>query len=190
MANVDRPNGARLIGTISGSPLGGNIRARDVDASNATAIFVGDFVILEDDGYVAPYTGTGGGNLLGVCVGVKVNRSVAATEHPGYLPATTAGTIYVAEGPDYLFEIQEDDAGTALTVAAIGSNADVLATAGSTTTGISAHEIDRSTITDGSPATAQLRLVDLVDREDNAFGDSARWIVRINEHVHRETTGL
>lgn len=190
MANVDRPSGARVVGTLDGSPVSGTIRTRAVDSSNSTAIFPGDFVILEDDGNVAPYTGTGGGNLLGVCVGVKVNRSVAATEHPGYLPASTAGSILVAEGPNLLFEIQEDDDGTALTTAAIGSNADVLATAGSTTTGRSAHELDRSKITDGSPGTAQLRIIALADREDNAAGDYAKWIVRINEHVHRETTGL
>lgn len=189
MANVDRPRGLTVIGTIDGSPVSGAVRERPVDASNATAIFPGDAVILEDDGNVAPYT-SGGGNLLGVCVGVVVDRAQAKTEHPGYLPASTAGSILVAEGPDLLFEIQEDDGGTALTSAAIGSNADILATAGSTTTGRSAHELDRSTITDGSAATAQLRLIQLVEAEDNAHGDWAKWIVRINEHVHNETTGL
>lgn len=190
MANVDRPNGAHVIGTIDGSPVNMHTRKRPVDSSNATAIFQGDFIILEDDGNVAPYTGSGGGNLLGVCVGVVVSRTVSQTEHPGYLPATTAGNILVAEGPDLLFEIQEDNDGTALTSAAIGSNADVLATAGSTTTGQSAHELDRSTSTDGSPGTAQLRLIQLVEAEDNAHGDWAKWIVRINEHVHNEATGL
>ena len=189
MANVDRPSGLRPIGSLDGSPYNGPVRHRPVDSSNGTAIFVGDAVILEDDGNVAP--ASAGGNILGVCVGVVVDRAVAATEHPGYLPASTAGTILVVEGPDVLFEIQEDDVdGTALTRAAIGSNADILATAGSTTTGVSAHELDRSTITDDSPATATLRIIELVDRDDNEVGDYAKWIVRINEHMHRETTGL
>lgn len=190
MANVDRPNGLVPIGTIDGSPWNANVREHDVDSSNGTAIFPGDAVILEDDGNVAPYTGSSGGNLLGVCVGVKVDRSVAETEHPGYLPASTAGTILVSTGSDVLYEIQEDNDSTALTSAAKGSNADVLATAGSTTTGRSAHELDRSTITDGSPGSAQLELIDYVDRVDNEAGDFAKWIVRINEHLHRETTGL
>lgn len=189
MANVDRPNGLRPIGTINGSPYNAAVRERDVDASNGTAIFVGDAIILEDDGNVAPYTGSSGGDLLGVCVGVVVDRSVTETEHPGYLPASTAGSILVAEGTSVLYEIQEDDDGTALTSAAIDSNADVLATAGSTTTGQSAHELDRSTITDASPGSAQLRLVDYVDRVDNEAGDWAKWIVRLNENTHTETTG-
>ena len=192
MANVDRPCGLRPIGTINGSPWNANVRARPVDASNSTAIFVGDAIILEDDGNVAPYTGTGGGNLLGVCVGVVVSRAVAATEHPGYLPATTAGTILVVEGPDTLFEIQ-DDGEAVPTTAIIGTNGDVQATAGSTTTGMSAHELDMGTVTtlDASAATAQLRVVDYMHREDNdPAAVNAKWIVRINEHTHRETTGL
>ena len=189
MANTSR-KGATVVGTISGSPLNSNLRPRNVDSSNGTAIFPGDFVILEDDGNIAPYTGSSGGNLLGVAVAVVVNRSVAATEHPGYLPASTAGVVLVAEGSDYLFEVQEDDGGTALTTAAIGSNADVLAGSGSTTLGTSAHELDRSSITDASPGSAQLRIVDFVARTDNAAGDYAKWVVRLNENVYTETTGL
>jgi hypothetical protein len=155
-----------------------------VDASNATAIFLNDFMIAEADGYVAPYTGTGGGNLLGVCAGVQGGYSDLSTR---YLAASTAGTVDVVDDPDVIFICQEDDAGTALTVAARGANCDVLATAGSTTTGVSAHEIDRSSVTS---ATAQLRLMSLVNRDDNAYGDSADWEVVINEHAYKATAGI
>jgi len=155
-----------------------------VDASNGTAIFIGDFVIREADGNVAPYTGTGGGNLLGVCAGVKGDYGDLTRR---YLPASTAGTIYVIDDPDAVFMIQEDDAGTALTVAAGGANCDVLATAGSTTAGISRHEIDRSSVTANA---AQLRLIRLVPSPDNAYGDSALWEVVINEHAYKSTSGI
>lgn len=180
MANIDHPNGAIPIGTVNGSPWNGKGRVYPVDASNATAIFKGDFVILEDDGHCAP--APAGGNVLGVCVGVVYDRSVAATEHPGYLPATTAGSIIVVDSPDMLFEIQEDgNMGTAV----IGSNGDIVAGAGSTTTGVSAHELDSSDVTtnDGSAASAQLRVVGYVDRADNdPTLSNGRWIVMINEH--------
>lgn len=190
MSNVDRPNGLRVHGTIDGSPLNANLRTRPVDSSNATAIFQGDAIILEDDGNVAPYTGTGGGNLLGVCMGAVWDRTVAQTEHPGYLPATTAGNILVAEGPDILFQIQ-DDGGATPTTAIIGSNADIAATAGSTSTGQSAHELKMTTLTDSGAGTAQLRIIDYVhDTSNDPTAVNAKWIVRINEHVHRETTGL
>lgn len=184
MANIDRPNGAKSTGrTLTGGSCQPAVEY-DVDASNSTAIFIGDFMIREADGNVAPYTGTGGGNLLGACAGIKddydnLNRR--------YLPASTAGTVYVIDDPDTVFAIQEDDAGTALTAAAGGANCDVLATAGDTTSGISRHEIDRSTV--GSSA-AQLRLIRLVPRADNDYGDSAEWEVVINEHVYKSTTGV
>lgn len=187
MANVNRP-GFVLIGTISGSPINGNLRKRQM--TGATAIFPGDAVKLDDaTGLVVP--AAAGDTLLGVCVSVVVDRSVAATEHPGYASASSGAYILVAEGPDYLYEVQEDNGGTALTVAtAVGSNADILAGAGNTTLGTSGHQLDRSTITDGAPGSAQLRIVDIVNKEDNALGDYCKWVVRINEHSHRETTGL
>ena len=183
MANSDRPSGARPARHQDGATA---IPANkySVDASNGTAIFLGDFVIAEADGNVAPYTGTGGGSLLGVCIGVYDDYGDLSRR---YLPASTAGSIMVADSPDQIFEVQEDDAGTALTKAAEGANCDVLATAGSATTGISAHEIDRSTVTS---ATAQLRLQRLVPRDDNDYGDSAKWEVIINEHFRKATAGI
>ena len=184
MANVDRPNGARSAGrTLTGGSPQPAVEY-SVDSSNSTAIFIGDFVVREADGNVAPYTGTGGGNLLGVCVGIKgdygdLNRR--------YLPASTAGTIYVIDDPDHVFIVQEDDGGTALTAADAGANCDVLAGTGDTTSGMSRHEIDRSTVTTSS---AQLRLIRLVPAEDNAHGDFAKWEVVINEHAYKSTSGV
>ena len=183
MANADRPNGARAVRHQDGNTaIPAN--AYTVDSSNSTAIFLGDFIIREADGNVAPYAVTTGGSLLGVCVAVNDGYDDLTAR---YLAASTAGTIMVADSPDQIFAIQEDDAGTALTSTARGANCDVLATAGSTSTSQSAHEIDRSQVTS---ATAQLRLLRLVPREDNAYGDSAEWEVMINEHVYKATAGI
>lgn len=190
MANTDRPRGATPIRYLGGAPYNGACNPYNVDSLNATAIFVGDFIIREADGNVAPYTGSGGGNLLGVCVAVGTDsRTYASPSNLDrrYLPASTAGTVLVADEPDLVFVCQEDDGGTALVAADAGTNCDVLATAGSTTTGQSAHEIDRSTVV---TTTAQLRLIRLFDREDNAHGDWAKWEVLINEHVYRSTSGV
>lgn len=190
MANTDRPSGARPVRYLGGAPYNGACNPYAVDASNATAIFVGDFIIREADGNVAPYTGSSGGDLLGVCVAVGSNETLymdPANPNRRYLPASTAGTVLVADSPDIVFEVQEDNDGTALVAGDAGANCDVLATAGSTSTGQSAHEIDRSTVV---TSTAQLRLMRLVDREDNEHGDFAKWEVLINEHVYRSTSGV
>lgn len=187
MANADRPNGAVPVMTLDGSPFNGPTRPYAVDASNATAVFRGDFVTLEADGNVTP--AAAGGVLLGVVTGVKVDRSVAATEHPGYLPASTAGTVFVAVGEDVLYEMQEDGVTSTLTEADVGANIDIIAGAGSTTTGISAHELDSDTVT--SAGSAQLRIVDFIDRPDNATGSTgARWLVKIHENHFGQTNGI
>ena len=190
MANTDRPRGAVPIKYLGGAPYNGACNPYSVDASNATAIGVGDFIIREADGNVAPYTGTGGGDLLGVCVAVGPNAQIYADpDNLGrrHLPASTAGTILVADSPDIVFEVQEDDAGTALVATDAAANADVSAAAPNTTTGQSTHEILRASVV---TTTAQLRLLRLVPREDNAHGDWAKWEVLINEHVYKATAGV
>ena len=186
MANVDRPRGAIPVGTISGAPVNGNIREYSVDASNATAIFRGDFVTLESDGNVAP--AAAGGVILGVCVGVVVDRAQAETEHPGYIPASTAATIRVAVGPDVLYEVQEDSVSSDLALTDVGANIDIIAGAGSTTTGISAHELDSDTAT--AAGSAQLRIVGFVNREDNEVGTNGKWLVRVHESHWTATNGV
>lgn len=173
MANVDRPMGAIPVGRL-GSVQNFTLRKYAVDSANATAIFRGDFVKLEDDGNVAP--AVAGDALLGVCMGAVVNRSVAATEHPGYLPASTAGHVLVLIDKDVILEIQEDgNMGTAV----VGSNGDIVAGAGSTTTGRSAHELDSSDVTanDAVAASAQLRVLAVVDSPDNdGTLANAKWL--------------
>jgi len=187
MANSNKPNGLQLVGTISGAPVNGNIRTYQM--TGATAIFPGDAVKLDDaTGLVAP--AAAGDTLLGVCVGVKVDRSIASTEHPGYASASSAAYIQVAVGPDYLYSIQEDSAGGAMVITNIGSNGDIVATAGDTSLGYSKYTLDSSDViaNDASPASAQLRVVDLDSVYGNAVGNYARWIVRINENHFTATS--
>lgn len=187
MANADRPNGFIPVRTVSGSPFNDAVEIYPVDASNATAIFVGDAVTLEADGNCAP--AAAGGVVLGVCVGIEVDRTVSATEHPGYLPATTAGNIRVAVGPDVLYEVQEDGDTSQLAATDVGANIDLIAGAGSTITGRSAHELDSDTVT--SAGSAQFRIVKFMPRADNEVGSTgARWIVRVHESHFAATNGI
>ena len=59
----------------------------------------------------------------------------------------------------------------------------MVAGSGSTTTANSGHLLDSSGViaADASPGTAQLLVVKLSDRLDNAVGNDAKWFVRINE---------
>lgn len=181
MANTDRPKGAIPIKRMDG---GACLQANPytVDSSNGTAIFVGDFVKAEADGNVAP--AAAGNELLGACVGVLGDYDNLSRR---YLPASTSGTILVQDDPYTIFEVQEDDGGTALTSAARGALVDHVATAGATSTSISKHELDQDSV---GTASGGLRLLRIVDREDNAYGDNAKWEVVINEHEFRGTDGV
>lgn len=180
MANRDTPRGGYPVRHLTG----GNafaMNAYPVDSSNATAIFPGDAMILESDGNVAPYTGTDGGNLIGFCAGVDGDYDNLSRR---YLPASTAGTVWIFDDPDIVFQIQTD--GT-IEATDKGNNADVTATAGSTTTSLSAHEISSTTGT----GAAQLRILRAVPRADNAATSAnADFEVIINEHALRSTTGV
>ena len=189
MANEDRPSGAKPVSTLSGSSWAGHVREYSVDASNATAIFRGDFVALEADGNITPATAGTTNPILGVVVGIVVDKGVAATEHPGYLPASTAGTVKVCVGPDIIYEIQSDDVSATLDAASVGANVAFIAGAGSTTTGNSAHEIDADTLT--VAGSEQLRILDTVNREDNEVGAvNQKFLVIIHESHFKSTNGI
>ncbi len=69
----------------------------------------------------------------------------------------------------------------------VGQNADIIAGAGSTVTGRSAHEVSATTIA----GTAQLRLIDYFRAADNDLASAnSKWIVKINEHIHRAAAGI
>ena len=184
MANTDRPRGAIPVGSLSGADYTQQVNEYYVDASNGTAIFVGDFIQTEADGFVAPATAGTTNELVGVCVGVEVNPANLALN---YLPASTAGTILVSDDPNTIFKVQEDDGGTALAATERGTNVAIIKGTGSTTTGLSAHELDQDSKT---AATEQLRLIKLYPDDNNTYGDNADWLVVINEHAYKQAVGI
>jgi len=87
-----------------------------------------------------------------------------------------------------IFEIQEDNDSGDLAATEVGGNADIAVTAGNTASGISGMELDSDGVS--TTAVAQLRIMGVVNREDNELGDYCKWLVKINEHELRSTTGV
>lgn len=199
MANIDAPKGAYPVGHLDGSPWNGKVTMYLVPSGDGTALFVGDFVKRGGS------AGAAGTEVNGIDVeGMPTVIQAAATDTllvgtvVGFLPnqdnlmlkhraASTNRIALVADGPDVVFEIQEDSVGGALTADEVGENADIVVAAGSATTGLSGMELDSS---DHKTATAQLRILSLVKRPDNALGANAKWLVAINEHAYKTTTGV
>lgn len=169
--NSDRPRG--FIPVNKDGHYGGQVRSFEVDTT-AASIFVGDPVTLEADGKVAP-AGTAV-EILGVVSGVHVDRSIAATEHPGYLPNGSSGKVMVTIAhPNQYFLVQEDGK---LAKTDIGATVVGLDGGGSTTTGRSGFELDSSKASTGTDH--QWMLVSLDDAPDNTTGTNADWIVVCN----------
>lgn len=197
MANSDAPRGLTPVGTLSGAPWTDSVRAFYCDS--ATAIYVGDMVKGNST------SGAAGKTVYGMDMeGVESVEVAGATDNllygvvVGFSPLQTDPTklyrgvsedriAYVCTDPLTIYEIQEDSDANNIAVTQVGHNFDTVYAAGSATTGRSAVEIDSSDTTASS--TAQLRLLGLVKRPDNALGANAKWLVVINEHAFKSTTG-
>ncbi|GAG15089.1 unnamed protein product, partial [marine sediment metagenome] len=110
MANVDSVFGAR-IAQVLGSPYSGKVNAYTVLATDAVALFVGDFVKLtglsapNEQGVQFPVVAQAAATntLVGVVVGFKPDPNNLSNI---YRTASTLRTVYVADDPYELFEIQ------------------------------------------------------------------------------------
>ncbi len=155
MANTYSPHGIAPYGPLC------RTRPYTVDGSDGTAIFINDVVEAQNDGNVNQASA---GDLA------TIGSSM------GYLAASTAGTLMVADGRDQLFEAQDDASGT-LAQTSLFNNCDMIAGAGSSVTLISAHEIAASTLSAGDRT---FMLLDLVNRADNAHGNNGDYVCTIN----------
>jgi hypothetical protein len=152
MANADRPRGF----VCKGKPL------RVTAYESGSACYPGDFVALATDGQVDPVAA--GGNILGLCMSY----------------ASAAGqVILVADDPDQQF-IGQCDASAVDAQTDIGNVCDIKATAGNSTYKASRHEVDDATLT--AAGSAQLQVLGVEPKPDNALGANVSVYVRINEH--------
>lgn len=183
MANVDNAFGLRAQGNLSAT--GGQKQYGYVIADNqAGAIFQGDLVTVYD-GYLVqfnPATHTAAVGVFNGCsyIDPTTGKPIWKNYYPGSVNITQ-GTITadVIDDPSQLFTIQVDES---VTQADIGMNADVVVGSGSTTTGVSAMELDSSTI--DKTAALNLKIVGLYNVPGNDFGTNAVVVVKINEHLY------
>lgn len=197
MANVDKPNGFIPVKHMNGNPWNGMFNIYYVPSTDSTAIFRGDAVKLagsSDTSGMYPTVAQAAAadtTIVGVAIGFGNTPQIAADVTDlsrNYRPASTGMYVAVVDDPSVVYEVQENGESDPFVAADVGLNCDIIVGSGNTTTGASGMEIDSDNVAEGS-ATAQLRLLRIVPREDNALGAHCRWLVRFNEHVHASTTG-
>jgi len=184
MANVDAAFGFVPIRHLSGN---GYSRANKYTITSGLSenIFTGDLVIITADGVITPHTATEVNNI-GVFAGVSYTASDGSYVYSQYWPSGTTATniaAYVYDDPYTVFKVQS--AGTPAQTN-IGNCAEVVAGAGSTTTGQSGFEINGTM----AAGTASCKILGLYESPDNAFGTNAIMEVLINEHLLKDSAGI
>lgn len=150
--------------------------------SNTAAVGLGKEWAAGTLQVVAKATAGAANATTGAVVGFDVSPSYLDT---AYNASGVARIVHVADDPHQEFEIQADS-GAAVAATDIGSNADFIYThAGDTATGLSGAELDTSDMSAG--ATAQLTILGVIPRADNALGTNVKLRVRINLHTEANT---
>ena len=192
MATTAAPYGARPINTTSASgSYTGKVQHIKIASAYDTAIFYGDFVKLVTAGTVEKDTGTAALTPIGIFMGCKYTDSTSKQmtfnqQWPADMAASDA-VAYVVTDPEVLFRMQSDET---VAQAALGANASVVQTAGSTSIGNSKCAFDGSTV--ATTNTFPVKVVDFVDGPTSSVGDTyTDVIVKFNVgHQLINTTGI
>jgi hypothetical protein len=184
MANVDKAYGLRPMGNLSAT--GAQKQYGYIIADNQSgAIYQGDLVTLVG-GYLVRYVSGTHATAVGVFNGCSYidptsGKPTWSNYYPGSVNITTGQIVAeVLDDPNQLFIIQADED---VVQADIGQNAAVAYTAGSNITGISAMELDSSSIL--TTNTLVLKIVGLYNIPNNSLGENfTQVVVKINAHQY------
>lgn len=187
--NENRASGLKPVGNVQGTQYNGAARLYAIQASDVNAFAIGDPVVSVAAGadtrgvpFVTLAAATG--PLRGVIVGLfDTYPGIAKVDDLNRIIRTAGAKpqvwyAMVVDDPDTLFEVQEVGTGTALTMADVGLNTNLVA--GANNGFVSGWQLDNAT--EAVTATLQCRIMGFVQRQDNFLGPFAKWLVKINNH--------
>lgn len=171
---------------LSGAPYMGSVNVYAIAAGDGTATFIGDLVKLAgtaetvgDAIYADVVQAATGDKIVGAVVGFVSDTRDSLL----YRAASTLRLVLVADDPNLVFEAQDMSTGTPIPTNDIGLNVNFVVGSGSTTTGISAFELNNAT--QATTNTLDLKIVGAVNRPDNTMASAnAKFLVRINRHQY------
>jgi len=202
MENDNAPRGLKPIRHMLGVPLAGTVNPYFVNSGYATALFIGDPVIIVAAGSNTAVVRAPGAGEFGIGTLPEINKAtagagnritgvivsfaaLAADLEKKHNPASTERIAYVCDDPFVVFELQADGA---IAAATMGLNADLIFTqAGSTTTGLSGVELNSASV--ATTANLQVKILRAINREDNDTTlTRAKVEVLINQPTHSPGT--
>ena len=199
--SVSAPYGLIPINLIGGQVFAGATRQIPIATNSSTSIFFGDVVKLGTGGTLLKDVGTDAATPVGVFLGCTYTDPTFGKTFRQYYAATTNITdivAYVQDDPDALFRVAVVSTGSTISYVnrtAVGENAVLIQTAGSTTTGNSKVSVSSTTAT---TSTWPIRIIDVVPETQSATGSYTEVIVKWNEpssgttggHQYRLATGI
>lgn len=204
MPNISRIRGFTPVKHTSGAPYNGQGNLYAIAAADATALFIGDPVVLDGSanaaGIATVTKAAATGPVLGVITGfVPVNLDPATgsmtagsvvLDTPQYRAASTARYVFVEDSDDVIYEVEEatgSNASYTYLTADVGLNASHTTVAGSTTTGQSAAALDMST--KATTNTLPWKILGTVQRVDNESFTGVSTAVKVLVKINSATLG-
>jgi len=191
MPNANTPNGLRPVGTLGASGYNGKVQVFFSSTNETAAIGIGDPVALagsaDADGVPTAIRMTAGGTAVGVVVGAVFDP---ADLSKNYKPASTARYLLVDTDPDTIYEVQETSgaASTFIAAASVGLNGTLALGTVDTITGNGKTVL---TTTVNTTTTLDVQVLRLSPAIDNAVGQYAKWLVRLNNNQYKaNATGI
>ena len=199
---VSKTYGLKPVNRLDGLPYAGAIRQIPIAAGYATAIFNGDTVQVDTNGYLIANSTSNSGDSVGVLVGCSYTNSSGQFTNGQYYPASQSTSTqlafgFVVDDPNAVFRVAatsgQTTVPTAFSRALVGSNVALSVNTGSTTTGDSFYGIDGASA--GTTATLPIRVVDVVPDTANGAANVAattyfEFLVKFNLHQYTDTTGV
>jgi hypothetical protein len=193
---VSGPYGLQPINRVDGMPYAGATRTYGIDATYNTAIFYGDLVEIVSGGTIEKFTGTDSGFPVGVFVGVEFTNAQGQRLNGQYYAGTSmanARAKVIVDG-QAAYKVAVTDGSSDMssaTLAAIGTNMELVQGTGNTATGNSGVSVEAGTEDDAD--TLVVRVIDVV--YETAFESSGNivypeLIVKINLTQFDRTTGV
>ena len=199
---VSAPYGLIPVNLLGGQVFSGSTRQIPIQTAHGTSIYFGDVVLMSSNGCIttAVLTVTTV-NVVGIFMGCSYINSSGQRIYSQYYPSLTTGTpdtstaitAYVADDPDLVMKTAIVSGTTTVAQATranlVGGNTALVANAGSTTTGNSAHCVLNSTAT---TAAIPFKVVDVVPDTAPATGSFVEVLVSWNQGIHqyRLATGV
>ena len=199
MANQDAAFGLRPLKTVGQQDDSTGFASYWIDAGDASAMYQGSLVVGTATGYVDMSTAGDALNLGAFwgCFYVDPTtlKPTFKNYYPGSItpPASKDIEAFVYDNPNQMFEVQSDNTG-ASALADVFSNADWVSSTignGSTLNGVSAAELDDSTIAASSDAAAQMLILGVSrdPKNNDLTAANVNWRVLVNVHLFGHGVG-